>query len=105
MDAALRLVGTTHQNVIEFARQSQNKMSRNEVSAALKAVFKAKDRAAHSSVADHTLNTDFQDAQAAIASSSTNQRDVLVENSASPRTLQKKATSKPGLNLVTTLVI
>jgi hypothetical protein len=85
MDAALRLVGTTHQNVIEFARQSQNKMSRNEVSAALKAVFKAKDRAAHSSVADHTLNTDFQDAQAAIASSSTNQRDVLVENSASPR--------------------
>ncbi len=105
LDAALRLVGTTHQNVIEFARQPQNKMSRKDVSVALKAVFKAKDRAAHSSVEDPSLNTDFEDAQAGriffgSASSSTTQRDVLAqENSASPRTPKKQATSVPGLSL------
>jgi hypothetical protein len=54
-------------------------MSCKEVSDALKAVFKAKDRAAHSSVADPSLNTDFQDAQAAIASSPTNQHDFITQ--------------------------
>jgi ubiquitin len=67
LNAALSLAGLSHPNVVAFAGQPKNKMSCNQVSTALKALLKKMNRTAHSSVADPSLNPDFQDEQAASA--------------------------------------